>query len=248
MRKTSHLLSIFLIIFFLSSCNSTDGNLNSSIDSEKDLVEKNAIKIPVEETEAEPKRKPTKTEDIKALVPSGWDVLIIDQPVLAEGDLNKDGIKDIAAIIQQVKSETEEAPQRALLVAFGTMKDTYSLSIIADKVILKADEGGVWGDPFGGLYIDRGSVVVSDFGGSVEKWYDTYRFRFQNNDWYLIGATQGTYFPNSTAVGNDEDDYNLLTGDFISKRTDKNGKVKITKGNRGKKSLVKLNDFNIDEM
>lgn len=39
-------------------------------------------------------------------------------------------------------------------------------SIIADKVVLKADEGGVWGNPFESLTIDRGSVVVSDYGGS----------------------------------------------------------------------------------
>jgi hypothetical protein len=58
----------------------------------------------------------------------------------------------------------------------------------------------------------------------------------------------GTYFPIKSSIANDEYDYNLLTGDFISKRTDENGKVKITKGNRGKKIQVKLREFNINEL
>ncbi|MNI29000.1 hypothetical protein D3C73_828050 [compost metagenome] len=46
----------------------------------------------------------------------------------------------------------------------------------------------------------------------------------------------------------DEEDYNLLTGDYILKITDENGKVVTTKGNRGKKELIKLKEFNIEEM
>ncbi|MDH8676838.1 hypothetical protein QE109_01700 [Fusibacter bizertensis] len=41
----------------------------------------------------------------------------------------------------------------------------------------------------------------------------------------------------------DEDDYNLLTGDFISKKTDENGNQITTKGNRGIKPLLNLEDF-----
>ncbi|WP_171647940.1 hypothetical protein [Paenibacillus phytorum] len=80
------------------------------------------------------------------------------------------------------------------------------ISIITDKVVLKADEGGVWGDPFESLTIDRGSVVVSEYGGSKEN--------------------------------ADEDDYNLLTGEYITRRTDDQGNLKITKGK----------DFNLNDM
>jgi hypothetical protein len=131
---------LLFIFFLITACNSNDGNsniFNGSRNSNKELVEKNNNKPPVEEAKTE---KPTKTKDINSLVPSGWGVLIKGEPVIAKGDLNKDGIMDIAAIIEQVTSETEGAPQRALLIAFGTMKESCSLSIIADKVILKADE------------------------------------------------------------------------------------------------------------
>ncbi|MCS7464774.1 hypothetical protein N0M98_32325 [Paenibacillus doosanensis] len=187
-------------------------------------------------------------EKTTSLIPTGWHILVNrEQPVKATGDLNNDGIQDVAMVIEKtVKSE--KAPPRSLLIAFGNKDSTFSLSIIAENVVLPADAGGVFGDPFDSLTIDRGSVVVSDFGGSSSKWYNRYRFRFQDNDWYLIGATMGSSFPVKNEMGNDEDDYNLLTGDFISKRTIENGEVKITKGNRGKKKLVKLKEFDIGQM
>ncbi|MEK4058384.1 MULTISPECIES: hypothetical protein [unclassified Paenibacillus] len=190
--------------------------------------------------------KPSK--DINTLIPSGWRLLIQDdEPVTTEGDLNKDGITDVAMIIEQLQPNTEEAPERSLLIAFGT-NDSYLLSIIADKVILKSDEGGIWGDPFESLSIDRGSVVVSDYGGSNWRWYNKYRFRFQDNEWYLIGATMGEYFSgNATQEEADEQDYNLLTGDYI-KKTNEDGKMTTERGNRGKKQLIKLKDFNIENM
>jgi hypothetical protein len=182
MRTINYMLIMFFIIFLLSACNS--GNVNSSEfhHSSKSDVAANHTEPLSEEIKVELKGKPLR--DINTLIPSGWGVLIEDdEPVTTEGDLNKDGITDVAMIIEQLKANTEEAPNRSLLIAFGT-NDSYSLSIIADKVILKSDEGGVWGDPFESLSIERGSVVVSDYGGSNWRWYNKYRFRFQDNEWY----------------------------------------------------------------
>lgn len=59
----------------------------------------------------------------------------------------------------------------------------------------------------------------------------------------------GTYFTGTTTSENaDEEDYNLLTGDYIIRTTDTNGTVNIKKGNRGRKDLVKLRDFSLKEM
>jgi hypothetical protein len=190
---------------------------------------------------------PEKTNDIHSLIPSGWKLLNKEKTELVEGDLNKDGVIDAAGVIEEIKinSETDESPLRALLIAFGNIDKSYNLSIIADHVILKADEGGVWGDPFDSISIDRGSIVVSHYGGSNWRWFNTYRFRFQDNDWYLIGATKGEYFTgNATEEKANEQDYNLLTGDYIIKETNESGKIKTTHGNRGKKELIKLKDFN----
>ncbi|WP_334076643.1 hypothetical protein [Paenibacillus sanfengchensis] len=186
--------------------------------------------------------------DLASLIPPGWHILLVeDKPAKAEGDLNKDGIMDVAAVIEGTSSE-DSAPPRSLLIAFGDEERGYRLSIIADKVLLKADEGGVWGDPFESLEINRGSVVISDYGGSNWRWYHKYRFRYQDNDWYLIGATTGSYFNGTPMESVEEDDYNLLTGDYIQKRTNDQGRTVTKKGNRGVKALVTLRKFNIEDM
>lgn len=188
---------------------------------------------------------------IDAIIPDGWKILEKYQGELAiaEGDLNKDNIPDIAVVIEKKISEEEEAPPRALLIAFGTSNGSYELSIIADNVMLKADEGGIWGDPFDELSIDKGSVLVSDYGGSNWRWYNKYRFRFQDEDWYLIGVTVGSYFTGTHTLENaDEVDYNLLTGDYHIRTTDDDGEIIINKGNKRRKELIKLREFNLEHL
>lgn len=185
-------------------------------------------------------------KDIFSLVPDGWHILerVEGEPTKAESDLNNDGINDIAIVIEETNKSLDIAPKRALLIAFGDKNNAYTLSVIAENAILKADEGGVWGDPLEGISVDRGSLLISFYGGSNWRWYRTYRFRFQDNDWYLIGATLGSYFTGNTIEENaDEEDYNLLTGDYIKKKADEKGNIQTTKGNRGKKELLKLTDF-----
>jgi len=45
------------------------------------------------------------------------------------------------------------------------------------------------GDPFQKIDIIRNCIVIDHFGGSREKWNYTHRYRFQNDNFYLIGAT-----------------------------------------------------------
>lgn len=180
-------------------------------------------------------------------IPQGWTLLQMDKPALATGDLNKDGIDDVAAVIEQIPSDDHFAPPRALMILFGTDRGGYTLSTIAGNVILRADEGGIFGDPFNGLRIERGAVVVSDYGGSNWRWYNTYRFRYQDDDWYLIGITSGSYFAPEGPESGEEEDYNLVTGDYIIKYRDENGNVVTKRGNRGKEPLTRLSEFGSEE-
>jgi hypothetical protein len=249
MRIIVSFLTILIILFSASACSKSNDQsevLDDSMNLENAASEQNATEPHLEDVETELQENNAEAKDVNALVPAGWTILMKDEPALAEGDLNKDGIEDVAAIIEQLDAETDEAPPRALLIAFGTSNDSYTLSIIADKVVLKADEGGIWGDPFESLSIDRGSVIVSDYGGSNWRWYNKYRFRFQDNDWYLIGATMGEYFTgNATQDEAHEQDYNLLTGDYHIKKTNEKGENVTERGNRGIRELVKLKDFDI---
>jgi hypothetical protein len=182
---------------------------------------------------------------LTSLLPEGWHVLEEESAAQAEGDLNQDGIPDLAIVVEKT-IHSEQAAPRMLLIALGNKDQTYSVSLKSEHAILRADEGGVWGDPFDSVTIDRGSVLLHFYGGSNHRWFSTYRFRFQDQDWYLIGATLGSYFTGTQTKENaDLEDYNLLTGDYIIRKTDDKGNVNTTKGNRGKKALLKLTDFDI---
>lgn len=187
------------------------------------------------------------------LLPEGWHVMEDDDgilpPTVAIGDLNADGIPDVAAVIERNEDPECECAPRSLLLAFGRQDNTLELSIISDEVVLAADEGGVYGDPFDGIVIERGTLLVSDYGGSNWRWYNRLRFRYQDEAWCLIGYTTGSYFTGTTEYEDaDEEDYNLLTGDYIIRQTNEEGEVITTKGNRGRKELVKLGEFDMSKM
>ena len=179
------------------------------------------------------------SQNIESLIPEGWQLI-----AKAEGDLNQDNLVDAAIVIEQDVENLflDEAAPRALLIALQNDKGTYELSIRSDKAILKANEGGVWGDPFyEGLSVDRGSLLINFYGGSNWRWANTYRFRYQDDGWYLIGATLSNYWT-VNGEGTTED-YNLLTGESKIKRTDENGEETEELINRGRKDLLSLEEF-----
>lgn len=171
--------------------------------------------------------------DISEFILDGWHLL-----KKSEGDLNKDNIDDVAFVIEEdsdLNNEENKELARKLIIVFGGENNTYKISIETDKAILGVFEGGTFGDPFEDIKIENGTLLISFFA----RWFNKYRFRYQDNDWYLIGATNGFVDP----VEMHEMDSNLLTGDYIEKKTDENGKIIESKGNRGKKNLLKLSEF-----
>lgn len=241
--KFTYYFMVFAFMMGLSACQVDERT--SAVPNA--LSEEQTASIRVKKEEAAPKMSEAKNPAV--LMPEGWQQLVRQSgPVRVEGDLNKDGIQDIAMVIEKLESGEDQVPERALLIAFGSKDGTYTRSIMADKAILKADEGGIWGDPLADIYIDRGSLIVSFYGGSNDRWYGNYRFRFQNEDWYLIGATVGSFYSGTmTETTGDEEDYNLLTGDYVKRIVDDPKAEKITShtitGNMGKKKLLKLSDF-----
>jgi hypothetical protein len=102
LKSTVYFLKLLLLLAILSACDKN--------------TDRNSKVISV-------------SSNINSLVPSGWQIFEKNkgEPVKVEGDLNKDGILDVAAIIEQiqVKTEIEEAPARALIIAFGTKENSY---------------------------------------------------------------------------------------------------------------------------
>ena len=136
----------------------------------------------------------SKGSTIEDLVPKGWHV------TQAQGDLNKDGIADLAMIVipndedqMKVREDSTVSNFNAPILAIytGTREGGYSLMKIYDDDIMEAldDEG---------VSIDR-SIEITDRGvlkifvsyffsmGSWSVPSATYLFRLQNGDFYLIG-------------------------------------------------------------
>jgi len=172
----------------------------------------------------------------ESFLPGGWHVL-----TQATGDLNKDGLADIAVLIEAdsvVKSLKEwdnQQQPRILFAAFRQPDNQYRLSVQSNESILLSNEGGVFGDPFDALEINRGSIVVRFYGGSSDRWSYAYRWRYQNKDWFLIGATyteSSTHHENYTVH-----DFNLLTG--TAERTTS----KVAAGEKGKSDQLTKTPF-----
>ena len=154
-------------------------------------------------------------------VPAGWSVL-----AEAKGDLTKDGVADIAAVIERAepiehvpgcdtwRTQSSRAP-RTLIVLVADGSGGFRLAAENRTIVLRADEGGVFGDPFYGIEIQRGAIVLQHYGGSAWRWAYTYRFRQQDGGWFLIGYTQVSHHTLSQHA--QSYDFNPLTG-----------KVKIT--------------------
>lgn len=163
---------------------------------------------------------------------------------IAEGDLNNDEITDKAFVIEQSDQPEYTAP-RNLIIVFGNKENAYTLSIRAEKAVLLASEGGTFGDPFDDIVVDRGSVLLKFMGGS-SRWHLYFRFRYQDTGWYLIRFTEGSYEPYGDSMYCLEDDYNLITGDFIGEEL-KDGEIITIEKNVGTKQLVNLEDFMANE-
>ena len=131
-------------------------------------------------------------DSVDDFVPEGWELILLNR-----GDLNNDGIEDAVLVIQSKDTlrellydgnhkkwdRLEDTKPRLLVILFKD-KTGYKLALQNNDFILRMDEGGVWGDPENGLEIKNNILILSFYGGSMEKWNNIYKFRFQNDDWY----------------------------------------------------------------
>lgn len=162
-------------------------------------------------------------------IPAGWHLL--DSAV---GDLNKDALEDLALVIEASAIELpadgaaaevagdiyeeSEGPPRILVVLLRQKKSGYRCSVQANTFVLRKGDGGVMGDPWAGMIVERGTLAVHFYGGSAWRWGLDYRFRLQDGGWFLIGASNISYHSGSGEM--EAYDYNLVTGD-----------VEVTSGN-----------------
>ena len=184
---------------------------------------------------------PSTGKTLQSFVPKGWKVL--DK---VDGDLNKDNLADTAAVLEQdmeLKTQGyDTAPERILIILFKQKDGSCKLAADADKAVLRANEGGIFGDPYDSISIKNGVLSIAFYGGSIDRWGYTYKFRYQNGGWYMIGAT--LYNCNIGSGEYTTEDFNLSTGMETITKGIEGGKSTSRTVNRGKKALVELKGFN----
>jgi hypothetical protein len=169
-------------------------------------------------------------------VPVDWEIL-----GEASGDLNKDNKDDIVLVLRYKAEETSDESPRILLVLFQTKPDLFALSHQSSKAILQKTEGGVMGDPFQEVKIDRGSILLNHYGGSSTRWGYSHRFQFRNKDFLLIGQTITNHDSHKDEII--EVDTNLITGKEVRTKTVGQRKPTVRTKSNPKKPLERLKDF-----
>ncbi|HAK45585.1 MAG TPA: hypothetical protein DCO79_06660 [Spirochaeta sp.] len=177
----------------------------------------------------------------ESYIPDGWSVLSS-----VEADFNNDALIDIAAILEKSEDEDSLYP-RTLIILFQNSMNSYTLSAATDTAVMRANEGGIWGDPFESLTVSGSDIVVEFYGGSNWRWYNKYNFTYRDNLWRLSELRLGYYFTPTTTFDNaDEEYYNFLTGKYISRKTDDAGSLNIYEEDMKKRDLIPLKDFIIN--
>ena len=173
---------------------------------------------------------PMTAKDPKGFAPKGWEIDVVEK-----GDLNGDKIDDAAIVMKNPQpmkdGEVRENSKRFLVLAFGDGSQFKRIAF-SDEAALDEDEGGMMGDPFQELKIDKGIVIITHYGGSAWRWGITQRYRWQQDRWMLIGATYDSFHAMDAEGTSSGTDTNLSTG-FVHRtdeaKEDVNGRKKPPK-------------------
>lgn len=146
-----------------------------------------------EPTPAEAAAKEVSSSVEKALPPkTAPDTVILPATLRkiaqAEGDLNKDGQAELVLVVDDLQSAGDFGISRRIHI-YRLANGQWQLWQEFRGGILSSEAGGMMGDPFEAITVERGTIVIEHFGGSRYKWRYTHRFRYQNSRWELIGAT-----------------------------------------------------------
>ena len=162
--------------------------------------------------------------------------------IIAEklGDLNNDGI-DEKVIVFKTPDSTDYGNIREIQI-LKQLNGKWSLWKKSRNAILASKDGGMDGDPFGNIEIKNGILLINQNGGSSWKWDYTDKYRFQNNEFELIGYTivfgkLCEYWANF--------DFNISTGKIVYSKEfedcEKDQEVYKTENENFYKKHIKLN-------
>ena len=140
--------------------------------------------------------------NVKKFISENWKLIQYET-----GDLNKDGFEDLVIVIQGTDTsktiinqglgyDTLDTNPRTLLVYLYNKETSKFEKFKESKNIIPSHSFPTMDDPFAGMKIKKGILEINYyFWYSAGSWYTTektYKFRFQNSDFFLIGIENGS--------------------------------------------------------
>ncbi|MFL6332275.1 MAG: hypothetical protein ACJ754_02925 [Pyrinomonadaceae bacterium] len=114
-------------------------------------------------------------------------------------DLNGDGRGDFVLVLERENpaQDADDFPvgQRPLLILVRGADGKLSAAKRNERVVMCSRCGGVFGDPFEGVTVGRGTFTVNFYGGSNWRWAYSYRFNYSRLDktWQLVRAEESSF-------------------------------------------------------
>jgi hypothetical protein len=202
MNLINRLLKSAMLAMIIISCSSPAPEAGTS--EQEAVTEQTSAVAPSEEASSPVEKTPTsKVAPDTVVLPAN-----LRKIAQAEGDLNKDGQPELVLVVDDLQSAGDFGISRRIQI-YRLENGQWQRWEEFRGGILSSESGGMMGDPFEAITIERGTIVINHFGGSRYKWTYTHRFRYQNGRWELIGAT--TLYGTPCEYWKTYD-YNLSTG------------------------------------
>ncbi|MCQ2974593.1 MAG: hypothetical protein MJ211_07245 [Bacteroidales bacterium] len=188
------------------------------------------------------------TSDPTSKIPQSYD------KVTAEGDLNKDGIKDFIVIAYPTDETNIEDPseegfpidnnQPTMAIYFGTDNNQYKKFKEYPKSIAPKGYGLSCNLSITEKGLIRFEFLQFKYKAADEYGTNVYLFRYQNNDFFMIGKTEYKYWdPWTWSQESSTVSYNFLTGKMSTSTTDEETGKKETKWDTCSKDLIELSKY-----
>lgn len=131
------------------------------------------------------------------------------------GDLDKDGMEElVVAYNTNLKDEINDGVKRELII-YKKKNLEWTVWQKPMQALYGSRAGGMMGDPFGDIEIEKGVLHISQNGGSSWKWSHTDKYRYDGKEFRLIGYVSNYGKPCEYW---EEVDFNIVTGKINVKK------------------------------
>lgn len=138
--------------------------------------------------------------NLSGFIPEGY--VVLDS---VRGDLNGDAYMDMLLLLTVDESaDSFEWAKRPLIILTGDEKGKLKLVTQNNKIVYSGDSGGMLGDPYQEISIEKKCFTVFYYGGSRWRWEVETTFCYSDSakNWYLEKDYHHSYY---LQLGDDED-------------------------------------------